>query len=170
MVKMLRPKSVRSVRIPALALIPRRAEEIMTHNPISIPEASTVRRAADFLLKHHFSAAPVIDTAGRAVGVVSVTDLLRKRERCASPEYYANATLQYNGSNADSLADEHPPETEVRHVMTPMVFSVTPKSPMKKVIDAMVSQHVHRLFVADEDGALLGVISTFDILKHLKAV
>src|SRR5579862_3663356 len=86
MVKLLRSKP--AVRIPALALIPRTAEELMTPNPISIPEASTVRRAADFLLKHHFSAAPVIDTAGRAVGVVSITDLLRKRERTGSPEYY----------------------------------------------------------------------------------
>jgi predicted transcriptional regulator len=32
----------------------------------------------------------------------------------------------------------------------------------------MVGLDVHRLFVVDKDGTLVGIITTMDVLKHLK--
>jgi len=52
--------------------------------------------------------------------------------------------------------------------MTPAVFAVSPDTPVHRVVSDMVGLHVHRLFVVDADGILVGVISTMDVLKHLR--
>ena len=51
--------------------------------------------------------------------------------------------------------------------MTPVVFSVRPETPARQVIEEMLHLRVHRLFVIDADGVLVGVIATSDILRHL---
>src|SRR3954453_8006906 len=54
----------------------RKAADLMTPNPMSIRQSATVSEAATFLAGRGISAAPVIDEAGRPVGVVSSTDIL----------------------------------------------------------------------------------------------
>ncbi len=63
-------------RMTPLMLQARTAAELMTTNPQSLRQGATVAEAAAFLSTRGFSAAPVIDEAGRPVGVVSRTDLL----------------------------------------------------------------------------------------------
>ena len=55
------------------------AAGLVTPNPLSIRRAATVGEAVAFLSARGISAAPVIDEAGRPVGVVSRTDLLNHR-------------------------------------------------------------------------------------------
>ena len=51
--------------------------------------------------------------------------------------------------------------------MTPVVFTVGLRTPAAKVVEQMVTLKVHRLFVVDDDLALVGVISALDVLRHL---
>jgi len=61
---------------PRLALQAESAAELMTANPVSVRENATLREALVLLIDKGFSAAPVIDNAGRPVGVLSRSDLL----------------------------------------------------------------------------------------------
>ena len=66
---------------------------LMTANPVSISEHATLREAGSVLTTRGISAAPVIDDAGRAVGVLSRTDIVRytsgkPSERHVLPEFY----------------------------------------------------------------------------------
>lgn len=58
--------------------------------------------------------------------------------------------------------------TCVADIMTPIVFSVTPETPARKVVQEMLDLKVHRVFVVDKAGVLVGVISASDILQQLK--
>ena len=58
---------------------------------------------------------------------------------------------------------------QVWEIMNPVFFSVARETSAAVVIDAMVSLHVHRLFVQDDEGKLVGVVSTTDVLRHLQA-
>jgi len=58
-------------------------------------------------------------------------------------------------------------KTMVRDVMTPVVFSIRPDAPARQVIEEMLHLRVHRLFVIDRDGVLVGVIAMSDILRRL---
>ena len=52
--------------------------------------------------------------------------------------------------------------------MTREVISVTGRTSLGKVCAAMVDNHVHRVFVTEED-KLAGVISTFDVVRRIAA-
>jgi CBS domain-containing protein len=159
-----------------LTLRAETAAELMTPNPWSIRANATVKEAMAMLSDRGVSAAPVIDEAGRPVGVVSNSDLIvheRERLDCLErrPEFYDPETLR-------TPQGERLPErgfqtvqvdrTLVKDVMTPIVFSVPPEASAAKVVEEMRSLHVHRLFVVDHEGVLIGVVSTVDILNHLR--
>jgi CBS domain-containing protein len=148
------------------------AQDLMMPNPISINAIAVVQEAIAFLIDKGYSAAPVIDEAGKPIGVLSRTDILvHNRERPISrsrvPDYYARA----------DIAEEPVPKgfqveivdrTPVRDLMTPVVLSVSPETAAGKVVSDMLSLRVHRLFVVGEGGVLVGIISALDILKHLR--
>jgi CBS-domain-containing membrane protein len=56
------------------------AKDVMTRDVVSIDPDSTVLQAARLMLQHHISGLPVIDSAGKLVGVLSEGDFLRRRE------------------------------------------------------------------------------------------
>lgn len=121
----------------------RTAADLMTANPVSIHQMSTVREAAALLTTRGISAAPVIDDAGRPVGVVSRSDLL----------------LRYQASAKDGAA--------VHSVMTPAVFSIGPDAPAAEAVEMMVGLRVRRIFVVDDSDVLIGVVSALDVLRSL---
>ena len=52
-------------------------KEIMTKDPIMIPEDFTIEETAEVLLENKISGAPVIDNGGKVVGTITQTDLFR---------------------------------------------------------------------------------------------
>jgi CBS domain-containing protein len=115
----------------------------MTRNPVSIGQHTTVTEAAAFLTGRGISAAPVIDEAGRPLGVVSRSDILARHQTASAGR------------------------TPVHELMTPAVFCVRPDAPSREVVETMVGLGVRRLFVVDDSGVLVGVISALDVLRHL---
>src|SRR5437660_210221 len=67
------PVVTKPVRI---VLHPRSAAEMMSPNPMSIQAETTVAEAVAVLTDRGYCAAPVIDEAGRPIGVLSRADLL----------------------------------------------------------------------------------------------
>jgi len=127
------------------------ARDLMSANPVSIESTATVPEVLAFLTDTGFSAAPVIDEAGHPIGVVSRTDVVvYERSRTSSP-----ASLEEKAIRA-------------RDLMTPAVFSVAPETPAADVIGQMVDLNVHRLFVQDRPGIIIGVISALDLLRQLR--
>jgi CBS domain-containing protein len=57
-----------------------KAADVMVRNVITIGPNATVGEVADLLVTHRISAMPVVDAAGKIVGVVSEGDLLRRAE------------------------------------------------------------------------------------------
>src|SRR6516165_6227454 len=151
------------------------AADLMTPNPVSIRDNASVREAITLLIDKGFSAAPVIDAGGRPVGVLSRADIMvHDREKvdhlASAPEYYekSDLTLRSGESLVNGFQIESPEQTRVRDIMTPVVFSVSPDTPAAKVIEDMVGLKVHRLFVVDDGGILVGVVSALDVMRHLE--
>jgi CBS domain-containing protein len=158
----------------ALRLENYTAAELMAPNPISIAASANVQEALMLLTDKNFSAAPVIDEGGRAVGVISRSDLLihdREQGRkvaSASGYYFDSDVAPPYRDVPEGFQIESVDRTTVDDIMTPAVFSVRPDTPISKVVTEMVGLHVHRLFVTDDAGTLIGVISTMDLLKKLQ--
>jgi len=147
------------------------AADLMTSNPVSIRREASVAEAAVLFTDKAFSGAAVIDESGRPIGVLSCSDLLvhdREKSRTVGAPIDEPATLPADSELEDfgyQVVDVD--RTTVSNVMTPMVFSVTPESSARRVMSDMVSFRVHRLFVVDKSGVLVGVISALDVVKGL---
>jgi CBS domain-containing protein len=160
-----------------LTLWAETAADLMTPDAVSIGEGETVKEAIAFLTDKGFSAAPVIDSAGRPVGVLSQSDILVfDREKVeyvpAIADYYERADLTNRSGEAlvSGFQVENVDRTWVRDIMTPVVFSVSPDAPVRRVVEDLLALKVNRLFVVGSDGVLVGVISAFDVLRHLAVV
>ncbi len=127
-----------------LTLEAKTAEDLMTPNPVSISEHAAIIDAASILSNREFSALVVINDAGRPVGVVSRTDIVRREAK--------------------------PSTTDVREIMTAVVVSVKSDDPAWEVVAKMTALKLHRLFVVDRTGVLIGVISAFDVVRKLRRV
>jgi len=84
------------------------------------------------------------------------------------PEYYLRSDLRAAlGEDVGGFQVEAVDRTMVRDVMTPVVFSIRPDAPARRVIEELLILRVHRLFVIDHDGVLVGVIAMSDVLRRL---
>lgn len=124
------------------------AADLMTPGPVSLSATATVAQAAAFLTERGFGAAVVIDEAGHPIGVVTKMDLLVHAR-------------QHRGT-------VEPDNTPVTEIMTPAVISVAPGTSVRSVVEKILNLHVHHLFVVDETGVIVGVISPIDILRKLE--
>ena len=57
-----------------------RAHQVMTKDVITVTPHTTIEEAAKIMLRTHISGLPVMDDAGKLVGIVSESDLLRRSE------------------------------------------------------------------------------------------
>jgi CBS domain-containing protein len=156
--------------LPHMILDAMTAEDLMTSNPISIEASASVQEALAMLTDRSFSAAPVIDEAGRPVGVLSRTDLLvHQRERGASAPLCDLTDRDVPPRHIhEGFGVEVVDPARVRDIMTPVVFTVLLATPVPQVVEQMLSLKVHHLFVVDEDRALVGVISPLDVMRKLR--
>lgn len=155
-----------------------RAKDLMSFNPVSIRRDATIREAMELLTDHGFGAAPVIDEAGRPVGVVSRTDILihgRGSVRHTLPP--DDVTSPYDWTDWDEFPEKSLPKglsievtdpMTVAEIMTPAVFTVPLEAPAREVVKRMRELKVHHLFVVDSDLALVGVISPLDVMRYLE--
>jgi CBS domain-containing protein len=137
----------RSKAMSNLTLQAGTAAELMNPGPVSLGATATVAEATEFLTERAFGAAVIIDDAGHPLGVVTKTDVL------------VHARQHRHGLEPD--------DTPVTEFMTPAVFSVRPDTPARSVVEQLLALNVHHLFVADNAGVIVGVISPIDVLKKL---
>jgi predicted transcriptional regulator len=133
----------------SLTLAAKTAADLMSPNPISLREEATLAEAITSLIDRGISGAAVIDAAGRPVGVLTEADIVvHARERLI-------------GATA---ADQ----SLVCDVMTPAVFTLRTDSGAATVIQHMRSLNVHRIFIVDNDGILVGVVTALDLLRKFE--
>lgn len=160
------PKAAAAKR---LTLAADTASDLMRPNPVSLRAEATVQEAVALLTDKGFSAAPVIDEAGQPVGVVSRADIIvhdRERQEHLVPVPEGEG-LPRASPRRESFQVVNVDSTSVRDIMTPIVFSVRPDTPAWRVVEEMLALNVRRLFVVDDAGVLIGVVSAMDVLRCL---
>jgi CBS domain-containing protein len=141
-----------------LTLEPGTARELMVPSPVSIRADATVQEAIVCLTEKGISAAPVIDEAGHPVGVLSRSDVL----------VHERESLRARNSGAETRAEKMQDRVTAADLMTPAVFAVPLDASVARVVEEMLALNVHRLFVVDTDGVLVGVVTAMDLLRHLR--
>lgn len=122
--------------------------ELMQANVRTVGADASIAEAVVSLADAHISGMPVVDAAGRVIGVLSSTDVLAAEAEADDPA--ARQALFEN--------------TAVREIMTVRPFMITPDEDIREAARQMLYADVHRLFVAEGD-QVVGIISTTDIVR-----
>ncbi len=148
------------------------AHDLMTPAPIVVLDVDTIEHAVSVLVKNRISAVAVVDGSGRPTGVLSRADITRKyRPPTAGilpvTDFWQHAHLDVSEEDKRWCPDEPRANEPVSAAMAEDVYSVTPDAGVAAVIRLMRRRGVHRLFVIDRAGALVGVVSAMDVLEAL---
>jgi CBS domain-containing protein len=131
------------------------AKELMTEKVVTIPQGATVADASSVLVSHAITAAPVVDTDGRVVGIVSDGDLLRDR---LLPDPRAHLRPAHDAERPD-------PPRLVADVMTTPVHTVPATAAESEILRMMLAYRIKSLPVVDAEHRAVGIVSRGDLLR-----
>lgn len=132
--------------------------ELMSHPAVTTREDADVRAVARTLAEHRITALPVLDQAGRLVGVVSELDLL--------PLLVADDPRAHEVPREPHLTA---PPGSVAEVMTRVPLTVRPETDAARALALMCRRTVRSLPVVDNDDRVVGVVSRSDLLRAVAA-
>lgn len=131
------------------------AGDVMTREPFVIGAHTRLPRVAEVMLQRKLKRLPVVDGAGKLLGMVSRVDLLRL---VAGGDAEEEAPARAVG-----LAGALP----LARVMRRDVPTVGPDATLAEVCQAIVSTRLHRALVIDAGGRVLGEVTDAVLLDRL---
>jgi CBS domain-containing protein len=134
--------------------------DVMTGDVRSIRSDAAAREAVEALLGQPFRALPVVDDAGRVVGVVSNGDLVARGGLGARIELMNVMSDPERDRFLARIAD-----LPVSAVMTPDPVTIKPTATLMDATRLIGERHLKRVPVADSDGRLAGILSRADVLR-----
>jgi len=161
--------------------MPYVAADVMTTDVVTVPQDLTVEAFLAKLNETRHSGFPVVDGEGRAVGVVSQSDVLRALAHAMGAGYLPVDFDENRRRAAAKLLDLGPElkkatipgqllSREVREIMTPRVIACGVDMAVEGICRAMNRGRVHRVVVVDDDGRVVGLVSSTDLVRLLGLV
>lgn len=148
------PPSERETHMAALIEQPERAADLMTAHPITLSAKTPLAQAAATMAQHKLKRMPVVDQAGRLLGIVSRSDLLKTV--AAASQHDPEHELQPMTDTA----------TKVSSLMITDVSTVYPDTSLAETLDRLIETPKRRVFVVDKQQHVLGIITDGDILRR----
>jgi CBS domain-containing protein len=143
-------------------MIPMLAHQIMSRHVVTVGVDASVTEAIAIMLGHHIRGLPVVDAAGRLVGIVSEGDFIRRAE--IDTERKRGRWLRFF-AGADRLALDFARShgRRVGEVMTRNPLTIGEDMSLADIVDIMEAHKVKRLPVMRGD-SLVGMITRTDFL------
>jgi CBS domain-containing protein len=143
------------------------AADLMSRNVKTIPFDMPLQAAARLLSEARISGAPVVDSHGRCLGVLSATDFVHWVKDGGQTDR-ARAKIQVHFCSEWEVVNlELLPKEEVRWHMTPGPVTVAPDLGITEVARIMLESHIHRVIVVDEMQRPIGIVTSTDLLAAL---
>ncbi|SDY07945.1 CBS domain-containing protein [Halopenitus persicus] len=120
---------------------------VMTSEAITVHPDTFVEEAASLLLEEGIGSLVVVDDDGRLEGILTTTDFVHI-----------------------VAASKPKAQTTVERYMSTDVITASAQDPITDVADVMIEQGIHHLPVVDDDGGVIGVVSTTDLTKYISGL
>jgi CBS domain-containing protein len=150
------------------------ARDLMQTSLVTLAPDEPVSEIQRVFAEEEIHGAPVVDQTGRLLGVVSTLDLLRAavHEKETERETPSNFEEVFDLSRGEwsRFVESYRDRVQglvAQDVMTEGVISVGLDAGVAEIARTLREERVHRVMVV-EDGALRGVISTFDLIGLLE--
>ncbi len=130
-----------------LDLVETTVADVMSRDVVTVLADATLSDAAELMIGFDVSGLPVVEDDGLIAGVLTETDLVRLRS--GVPPWRAWHGLL------------------VRDLMSAPAVVIDPGEPIHEAARVMSDLRIHRLFVVDGDGSLIGVLSEHDVVAEI---
>lgn len=140
-----------------------RAHQIMTRQVITVGPDTSIVEAANIMLQHHIGGLPVVNAAGKLIGIVSEGDFIRRAEIGTQRERGRWLRLLVGSGK---LASEfvHERGRKVGEIMTPNPVTVAEDTPLKELVRIIERLRINRLPVLRRD-QLVGIVTRSNLLQ-----
>jgi len=147
-----------------------RAMDVMTTDVITVDPDTTVQALATLLAERGISGAPVVDSSGRLVGIISEGDLLHRAEIGTARRHRERRRSWWLDHFASDLAREYVKShgRTVKDLMTRDVVTVTEDMDLGDVAALLEAKRIKRVPVMRE-GKIVGIISRANIVRAVGA-
>jgi CBS domain-containing protein len=143
-----------------------KARDVMVSPVITVEENDTVRDVAKLLIAKRISAVPVIDRAGKIVGIITEGDLLHRAEAGTEPPVsWWLSLISGDRAVADEYVKSH--AVKVKDVMTRDVKTADPDTPLVEIADLFEEHHIKRVPIVRKGGDLVGIVSRANIVQAI---
>jgi CBS-domain-containing membrane protein len=142
-------------------------KDIMSTNIVSVKPDTEIIEAARLLLEKRFNGLPVVDDAGKVVGIICQSDLIAQQKNLPIPTVFTFldgfiplTSLKKMESEIQKIA-----AITVADAMTKKPVTVKSDTRIETLAALMVDKKLYTLPVLDNDGKLVGIVGKEDLLK-----
>lgn len=151
--------------------MPKTVADVMSRDVITAQPETPLEEAIQILAEKRISGLPVIDSAGKVVGVISESDLMWRESGVTPPPYimlldsviYLQNPASYNQELHKALGQT------VGEVMTKHPITISPDKPLRDAARLMHDRGINRLVVVEPAGTLAGILTRGDIVRAMAA-
>jgi CBS domain-containing protein len=132
--------------------------DVMTRRVIALRDDAPYKDIVTALRHYRVSSCPVVDEAGRVIGVVSEADLLCKQTDPEMPTGLIRLNWRlHEQTKATALT--------AAELMTAPAIAIDPSASIRAAARTMQDRQVKRLPVTNKDGYLVGIVTRSDVLS-----
>ena len=142
--------------------------DIMTREVVTVNQDLAVEKLAEVLWENRISGAPVVDSDGNVVAVVTESDLIDQAKKVHIPTMISILDSVIMLEKADKIEKEirKMTGTTVKEICSSELVTVSPETTIEEVATIMAEKGVHTLPVMADD-KLVGVIGKADVIRTL---
>ncbi len=146
------------------------AQDLMKRELVTVAPSATLTELATLLEEAGIHGVPVVDSAGRPIGVISRSDLLSAITETIDPyqptqHYYAIADDEIDFDAVEPIPNlTIDAEKTVGDIMSTRLVTAKPSATAGELARLMVRRSVQRVLIT-AGRALVGIVSASDILK-----
>jgi CBS domain-containing protein len=140
-----------------------RAHQIMTREVITVSPDTTVTDAAAKMLGNHISGLPVVNDAGKLVGIVSDGDFVRRSE--IGTQRKRTRWLQFLvGPGKQATEFVRASGRRVEEVMTPDPITASEDTTLESLVETMEKNNIKRVPIM-QFGRMTGMVTRTNLLR-----
>lgn len=144
------------------------AENIMISDVITVSPEDKIEKIAKILVETGISGLPVVDQENKVVGIITEGDLVYQQKKLNTPLYLNFLDILVPIGQDEFLKElKKIAAFKVEDLMTKDVITVDRKASISDISTLMVENKINRVPVIDKEQRLIGIITRYDIIKHM---
>jgi CBS domain-containing protein len=145
------------------------ARDIMTRDVVTVTADTSIKELAKKFVETRFSNMPVLDSAGKLVGVISETDLVEQQKPLHIPTVMAlfDGVFYLDSEKSFKEQVDRVTATTVGELCNKKPVTCAPGATVREIAGLMSKHRVHLLPVM-EAGSMVGVVARLDLIRVME--